>query len=315
MAANDEARKEFLRDELGAYLTELGKRDPRVVVVNADLSKTSRNTEFVRQYPDRAFNVGIAEQNMVSFAAGLAHEGWMPFAYTMAPFMSMRACEQCRTDVAYANLPVRLIGTYAGVSGGISGATHWGMEDCAIMTTMPDMTVLEPSDVVQGKKMMDALLQLQGPAYMRISVEPTSPIYDEDCDFEMGKASIAHPGGDGAFICSGITVKYAILAAKSIKERTGKSIRVVDMHTVKPIDRQAVLNAAATGKIVVAQDHLLHGGLASLVSEVLAEESCAVRYCSRGIPDCFETMAHAPFLYHKFLLDAEGLENSMLQLF
>lgn len=315
MAANDEARKEFLRDELGAYLTELGKRDSRVVVVNADLSKTSRNTEFVRQYPDRAFNVGIAEQNMVSFAAGLAHEGWMPFAYTMAPFMSMRACEQCRTDVAYANLPVRLIGTYAGVSGGISGATHWGMEDCAIMTTMPDMTVLEPSDVVQGKKMMDALLQLQGPAYMRISVEPTSPIYDEDCDFEIGKASIAHPGGDGAFICSGITVKYAMLAAKSIKERTGKSIRVVDMHTVKPIDRQAVLDAAATGKIVVAQDHLLHGGLASLVSEILAEESCAVRYCSRGIADCFETMAHAPFLYHKFLLDAEGLENSMLQLF
>lgn len=315
MAANDEARKEFLRDELGAYLTELGKRDSRVVVVNADLSKTSRNTEFVRQYPDRAFNVGIAEQNMVSFAAGLAHEGWMPFAYTMAPFMSMRACEQCRTDVAYANLPVRLIGTYAGVSGGISGATHWGMEDCAIMTTMPDMTVLEPSDVVQGKKMMDALLQLQGPAYMRISVEPTSPIYDEGCDFEIGKASIAHPGGDGAFICSGITVKYAMLAAKSIKERTGKSIRVVDMHTVKPIDRQAVLDAAATGKIVVAQDHLLHGGLASLVSEILAEESCAVRYCSRGIPDCFETMAHAPFLYRKFLLDAEGLENSMLQLF
>ena len=315
MAANDEARKEFLRDELGAYLTELGKRDSRVVVVNADLSKTSRNTEFVRQYPDRAFNVGIAEQNMVSFAAGLAHEGWMPFAYTMAPFMSMRACEQCRTDVAYANLPVRLIGTYAGVSGGISGATHWGMEDCAIMTTMPDMTVLEPSDVVQGKKMMDALLQLQGSAYMRISVEPTSPIYDEGCDFEIGKASIAHPGGDGAFICSGITVKYAMLAAKSIKERTGKSIRVVDMHTVKPIDRQAVLDAAATGKIVVAQDHLLHGGLASLVSEILAEESCAVRYCSRGIPDCFETMAHAPFLYRKFLLDAEGLENSMLQLF
>lgn len=315
MAANDEARKEFLRDELGAYLTELGKRDPRVVVVNADLSKTSRNTEFVRQYPDRAFNVGIAEQNMVSFAAGLAHEGWMPFAYTMAPFMSMRACEQCRTDVAYANLPVRLIGTYAGVSGGISGATHWGMEDCAIMTTMPDMTVLEPSDVVQGKKMMDALLQLQGPAYMRISVEPTSPIYDEDCDFEIGKASIAYPGEDGAFICSGITVKYALLAARSIKERTGKSIRVVDMHTVKPIDRQAVLDAVATGRIVVAQDHLLHGGLASLVSEIIAEEGCSVCYCSRGIPDCFETMAHAPFLYHKFLLDAEGLENSMLQLF
>ncbi len=315
MAANDETRKEFLRDELGAYLTELGKKDSRVVVVNADLSKTSRNTEFVRQYPDRAFNVGIAEQNMVSFAAGLAHEGWMPFAYTMAPFMSMRACEQCRTDVAYAKLPVRLIGTYAGVSGGISGATHWGMEDCAIMTTMPDMTVLEPSDVVQGKKMMDALLQLQGPAYMRISVEPTFPIYDEDCDFEIGKASIAYPGGDGAFICSGITVKYAMLAAKNIKERTGKSIRVVDMHTIKPIDRQAVLDAAATGKIVVAQDHLLHGGLASLVSEILAEEGCAVRYCSRGIPDCFETMAHAPFLYHKFLLDAEGLESSMIQLF
>ena len=159
----DKTTQFFLRDVIGAYLTELGKRDRRVAMVTADLTGTCRTKDFVQNFPDRSFNMGIAEQNMVSFSAGLAHEGFMPFAFTMAPFIAMRACEQCRTDVAYANLDVRLMATYAGYSGGISGATHWALEDTAIMSTMGGMMVLEPSDPIQAKRMMDAMLNYHGP--------------------------------------------------------------------------------------------------------------------------------------------------------
>lgn len=305
--------KIFLRDVIGGYMTKLG-HDPRVVVVNADLAGTCRNRGFVEAYPERSFNVGIAEQNMVSFSAGLAHEGFIPFAFSMAPFVSMRACEQCRTDVAYANLNVRLIAPYAGCSGGISGATHWGMEDCAIMTSMPNITVLEPCDPMQAEKMMDCMLNHNGPVYLRCSVEPTNVIYHGDYQYEIGKASLACPGDDGAFICAGITVKYALEAAERIKKSTGKCIRVVDMHTIKPIDRGAVISAAETGRVIVAQDHSVIGGLGQQVAEILLEEGAKTKFVNIGIKDQFVAMAHAPYLYHQFGYDIDGLENSMLKL-
>ena len=152
-----------VRDVAGKYISKLGEKSDKVVVVNADLSGTSRNKGFCEEFPDRSFNVGIAEQNMVSFAAGLAHEGFIPYAFTMAPFISMRACEQCRTDVAYERLNVRLIGNYAGYSSGVSGATHCALEDCAIMGSMAGMTVLEPGDPYQICKMLEASLTWDGP--------------------------------------------------------------------------------------------------------------------------------------------------------
>lgn len=304
----------FLRDIIGNYMLDLGRKNEKVIVINADLMTTCRNKAFVDAFPDRAFNVGIAEQNMVSFAAGLAHEGFVPYVFSMAPFISMRACEQCRTDVAYGNLNVRLIATYAGVSGGISGATHWGMEDCAIMGAMPNMLVLEPCDAVQAKKMMDATLDHKGPIYMRSSIEPVPSFYDEDYNYQIGRASVVRDGDEGAFICSGITVKYAYEAAARIEELTAKRVRVIDMHTIKPIDRNAVIGAANTGNIVVAQDHNITGGLGYFVAEVLAEEGLSVKYKNLGINDCFVAMAHAPYLYHKFGYDAEGLVNEMLKL-
>lgn len=307
-----EKEKIFLRDVIGSYMTELGKNE-KVVIVNADLAGTCRNRAFVESYPERTFNVGIAEQNMVSFAAGLAVEGFMPFTFTMAPFMSMRACEQCRTDVAYGNLNVRFVAPYAGCSGGISGATHWGMEDCAIMASMPNMTILEPCDPAQAKQMLDSALSHHGPIYIRCSVEPTYTIYN-NCDFQIGKASLARAGDDGAFICAGITVKYAVEAAEIIESKLGKRIRVVDMHTIKPIDRQAVIDAAKTGRIVVAQDHSVIGGLGQSVAEVLAEEGIGIKFRNIGIPDKFVAMAHAPYLYHQFGYDAEGLAKSMEKL-
>lgn len=305
--------KIFLRDVIGGYMAELGRQE-NVVVVNADLAGTCRNRSFAEKFPARSFNVGIAEQNMVSFAAGLAHEGFMPFAFSMAPFISMRACEQCRTDVAYGNLNVRLIAPYAGCSGGISGATHWGLEDCAIMSSMPNMTVLEPCDPTQAKKMMDCMLTHTGPIYLRCGVEPAVSIYENDDMYEIGKAALVRPGNDGAFLCAGITVKFAIEASERIKAMTGKDIRVVDMHTIKPIDRTAVISAARTGRIVAAQDHSVIGGLGQQVAEVLAEEGIGTKFVNAGIQDEFVAMAHAPYLYHQFGYDADGLTSKMLNL-
>ena len=256
-----EAGKTSLRDTIGKHICQLGKDCDKVVVVNADLAGTCRNTSFVTGFPGRSFNVGIAEQNLVSFSAGLAHEGFIPFAFTMAPFMSMRACEQCRTDVAYANLKVRLIATYAGVSGRISGATHWAIEDCGIMTSIPNMLVLEPSDPLQAQKMLDASLSYVGPIYMRSSVEPVISIYKNDYDYQFGRADTVAEGDDGAIICSGVVVQYALEASNMVFKATHKKIRVVDMHTIKPIDRKAVEDACKTGFVIVAQDHNVYGGL------------------------------------------------------
>lgn len=304
----------FLRDIFGGYMVELGAKDESVVVVNADLMGTCRNRTFVETYPKRAFNVGIAEQNMISFAAGLAHEGFKVYTFSMAPFISMRACEQVRTDVAYGNLNVRMLATYAGISGGISGATHWGIEDCGIMTAIPNMVVIEPCDPIQAKQIMEYTLLHKGPIYIRSSVEPVPNIYNDDYCFELGKASIAFEGNDGAFICAGITVKYAVEAAKKIEEEKGKHIRVVDMHTLKPIDRDAIVSAAKTENVVVAQDHNVIGGLGSLVATVIAEKGISSKFLIRGVKDEFATMAHAPYLYKNYEYDTDGLYNAMVGL-
>lgn len=307
--------KVFLRNVIGAYMAELGKKNDKVVVVNADLMGTCRNKSFVEEFPKRSFNVGIAEQNMVSFAAGLAHEGFIPYAFTMAPFMSMRACEQVRTDVAYARLPVRLMATYAGLSGGISGATHWAVEDCAVMTGIPEMTVVEVCDENQAKAVLDFSLGYDKPLYIRSSVEPVKNVYPSDYKFKLGKTSVLKEGTDGTFICSGVVVQYALEAANIIEEKYCKHIQVIDMPTIKPLDKNAVIEAAKTGNIIVAQDHNVVGGLGSAVAKVLAEEGLGIKFKILGLTDKFVAMAHAPFLYHQFEYDTEGLVNNMMKNF
>lgn len=308
----DTVKKYYLRDVIGTYMRELGARDERVVVVNADLMGTCRNRGFCEEFPRRSFNVGIAEQNLVSFAAGLAHEGLIPYVFSMAPFISMRACEQCRTDVAYENLNVRFIATYAGVSGGISGATHWGMEDCAIMSAMPNMTVLEASDPVQARRMLDATLCETGPIYMRSGVEAVAGIYPEDYACRLGRADVVREGSDGTFIASGIAVGFALEAAERLRREFDCRIRVVDMHTLKPVDEGAILSAAQTkGPMIALQDHSVTGGLGTAVASVLARAGIALPFQIVGIPDRFEVMAHAPYLYQKFGMDAAHLFETM----
>ncbi len=303
-----------LRDVIGTHMVQLGERDDRVVVVNADLSGTCRTTSFAERFPERSFNVGIAEQNAVSFAAGLAHEGFIPYVFSMAPFISMRACEQCRTDVAYASLPVRLIGVYAGVSGGISGATHWALEDVGIMTSMPNMSVYEVSDPCMAESIMDYSLTDNGPMYIRCTIEPVSRIYENPM-INAGGSLVAGEGKDGAFLCSGIAVQNAVNAAEILRARKGLDIGVTDLYSIKPIDREAIMRAAGTGHVVVAQDHNIFGGLGAQVLSVIAEEGLGIRCKTVGIPDRFVPMGHAPYLYKQFGMDADGLADNMLSLF
>lgn len=306
--------KRFLRDAIGDSMILLGKQNEKVVAVSADVMASCRVNRFFQEFPNRSFNTGIAEQEMVSFSAGLAREGFIAYDFTMGPFMSMRACEQVRTDVAYNNLNVRMVSTYSGVSGGISGATHWALEDCAIMNGIPGMIILEPCDYRQTIKMMEATLDYKGAIYIRITIEPVIDLYDDDYMFEIGKADIPVEGDEGAFICSGITVKYAVLAARKLKEKDGLNVRVVDMHTVKPVDREAIISAASTGNIIVAQDHNIYGGLGQNVASVLAEEGIGIEFRSIGVPNKFIAMAHAPYLYHQFGYDDDGLYMAMREM-
>lgn len=294
-------------------MVELGRRDGSVVVVNADLAGTCRNRSFEEQFPERSFNVGIAEQNLVAFAAGLSCEGIKPYAFSMAPFLTMRACEQVRTDVAYGNRNVKLIGVYAGVSGGISGATHWGIEDIGIMTSIPGIEVYEVSDACQAIKLMDYTLEHHAPMYIRCSVEPTENIYDKNVSVKSGGSITIKEGKDGAILCSGVSVQYSIEAAHMMKREFGKNICVIDMYSIKPIDRDAVIHAAMTGNIVVVQDHNVFGGLGSMVEKIIAEENLQTNYKVLGIPDKFVPMAHAPYLYNTFGMNARGIKEAMLE--
>ena len=301
--------KKWIREVVGNYMVRLAEQDTSIVAVSADLFRSCRMEKFMEKYPDRIYNVGIAEQNMVGFSAGLCHEGYTAFAFSMASFLSMRACEQCRTDIAYANLKARLIGVYAGVSGGLAGATHWSLEDCGIMCSIPNMTVLEPSDAIQAEHMLQATLDYNKPVYMRVSVVPSEDIYGEDYKYEIGKASVAREGNDGCIISSGVIVQFAVQAADEIFKETGKKLRVVDMHTIKPIDKSAVIEAAKTGNVIVAQDHNIIGGLVSMTAAVIAEENLNTKFEIAGIDDVFVSMARPAYLYNKFGLDTEGLKK------
>ncbi len=302
------------RDVAGAYLVELGTKCEKVVVVTADVANSSRIIGFREKFADRTFNTGIAEQNAVSMAAGLAHEGFIPFVFSFSPFLSMRACEQIRSDVCYGNLPVRFIGSNGGYSAGVMGATHCGLEDVGITACMANMCVVEVGDPFQVVKVLEASMNWPGPIYIRLGREAKQALYPEGTPYEIGKAIIANEGDDGAIIAAGVTVYHALNAAKKIKEECGADIRVVDMHTIKPLDKAAVLAAAKTGRIVIAHDHNIIGGLGSHVSMVLAEAGICCKVKILGAPNQFVPIATADYLYRLNEYDAEGIEKNMRSL-
>lgn len=308
------AARTTAKEAIGAKIIELAEADERVVCVNADLTRSSALDEFAARYPSRCFNVGIAEQQMVSFAAGLAAEGFMPFCFTFGPFLSMRAIEQIRTDVCYPNLPVRFVGANAGYSAGVMGATHCALEDVGILCSISNMTLAEGADPYDAAAILEASLALEGPLYLRTNREAQARVLPVGTPFEFGRARVVHEGADAAFLVSGVCVEAALAAARELEAARGAQVRVVDLASVRPLDEAAVLDAVATDTVVVAQDANIAGGLGYQVAAVMANAGASCKFRMLGCPNKFVPIATPPYLYHVNGYDAEGLAHAMGEL-
>ena len=282
----DENIKKATRQSYGEALLELGKENKNIVVFDADLSTATKTNIFAKEFPERFYDMGIAEQNMISTAAGMSTCGKIPYASTFAVFAAGRAYDQIRNSVCYPKLNVKICATHAGVTVGEDGATHQMIEDISLMRTLPNMTVLSTSDDVQTKWAVKEISKINGPVYLRLSRLATPIIYGENQKFEIGKAVQIGEGTDATIFATGVTVSEAI-RAQEILENKGIKVRVVDIHTVKPIDKDMVIKCAKeTKKLISVEDHNVIGGLGSAISEVLTEEY-PVKLVRMGINDTF----------------------------
>lgn len=261
-----------IRDAYGMALRKLGAVNEKAVVLEADVGSSTKSILFGAEYPERYFNTGISELNMVNMSAGLALEGFIPYVNTFAAFMATRALDPVVSLIGYDHLNVRLCGTYCGLSDSYDGASHQAITDIAAMRAIPGMTILSVSDAVETEKAVMALADFAGPVYLRLSRAPAPVIYDEGFQFEIGKGVILKDGCDVSIIATG-TVLHKALAAAELLEREGIHATVVDMHTICPIDRELVVACAKkTGAILTVEEHSIYGGLGSAVAEVIAEE-------------------------------------------
>lgn len=301
-----EVKKIATRQGYADGLIELGKMNKDVVVLDADLAAATQTAQFKKAYPDRFFNCGIAEQNMIGVAAGLAAAGKNVFASSFSMFAAGRAFEQVRNTLGYTHLPVKIGATHAGISVGEDGATHQCNEDIAIMRTIPGMTIINPADTVEAKAAVIAAAEIDGPVYLRFGRLAVPVIFDEDYKFEVGKGVTLVDGDDVTIIATGLMVERALAAAEQLKEE-GISARVINMATIKPLDNELVIKAAKeTGAIVTAEEHSVIGGLGSAVSELLSEE-CPTPIKKVGVEDVFGMSGPATDLLDIFGLNAENI--------
>ncbi len=291
------------REAYGDALAEFGA-DERIVVMDADLSKSTKTANFKKVFPERFINCGIAEANMISTAAGLSTTGKIVFASSFAMFAAGRAFEQVRNSVGYPHLNVKIGATHAGITVGEDGATHQCNEDISIMRTIPGMVVINPGDAVEARAAVYAAIQYEGPVYLRFGRLAVPVVNDEETfEFEIGKGQQLREGKDVTIISTGICTAEAIKAAEEL-EKEGISAAIVNIHTIKPIDKEIIKNAAEnTGCIVTAEEHSIIGGLGSAVCEVLAEE-CPVPVLRVGVNDCFGKSGKAGDLIDEFGLSA-----------
>lgn len=299
-----------MRDAFGRGLVEAGRRNDRVVVLDADLATSTRTSMFAKEIPDRFIQVGIAEQNMVGLAAGLATVGYIPFACTFATFISKRACEQVSISVAYPRLNVKLVGAYSGLYTGKTGATHQSLEDVAIMRAIPNMMVVVPADAVQLRQALDAIVAYEGPVYLRIARDAYPVIFDDSYKFEPGKALVLREGDDATIVATGIMTHTALAAAEELAKE-GLQVRVVNVPTIKPIDREIICQAAReTGAIVTVENHSIIGGLGSAVAEVVTEE-WPVPVVRVGTRDVFGESASNEDLTAKYGLTVDAVGKAV----
>lgn len=305
-------KKIATRQSYGEALAKLGEENENVVVLDADLSSATKTSIFAKKFPDRFFDIGIAEQDMMGTAAGLSTFGKIPYASTFAVFASGRSYDQVRNTIAHTNANVKICATHAGITVGEDGATHQMLEDIGMMRMLPNMRVISPSDDVQTKWVIKEVSKIQGPFYIRLCRLATPIIYDEEfvkennIKFEIGKGIQIGNGTDASIIATGVTVQEALKAKENL-EKEGINIRVIDMHTIKPIDKELIIKCAKeTKKIITIEDHSIYGGLGSSVCEVLSENYQA-KVIRMGMKDTFGESGKAEELMRHFKIDCNSI--------
>lgn len=304
----------WLRETYVDLLLEYAKKDPRIVLVEADLAKAAGTDRFKKELPDRMVDVGIAEASMISTAAGMAAMGKLPFTHTFTAFSSRRVCDQVTLSVAYAGLKVVIVGSDPGVTAELNGGTHMSMEDMAIMRNIPGMLVYEPVDSAQLRLAFPQILAHDGPVYIRLLRRAAVQVYNENSPFRLGKGVVLREGKDVSIFATGIMVAEALEAAQ-ILEGEGVDAEIINIHTLKPLDRQLVLDSTGkTGAVVTAENHSVLNALGSAVAEALAEE-CPAPLTRVGVQDHFGEVGLTKFLQEKYGLTAQAIvqaaHNSM----
>ncbi len=294
------------RDAYGEALAELGAVNENIVVLEADLSKSTKTSDFKKVYPERFFNMGIAEQNMIGTAAGFAAAGKTPFASTFAVFAAGRAYDQIRNSIAYPNLNVKIAATHAGLTVGEDGGSHQMLEDIALMRALPNMTVIVPADGIETKQVIQAAAEYEGPVYIRMGRPKVPVLFGDDYKFEIGKGVLMKEGTDVTLIGTGIMVSKAMEAAELLAAE-GISAAVVNISTIKPLDAELIIaQAQKTGAVVTCEEHTICGGLGSAVAEVLVE-NCPVPMARVGVEDKFGESGLPDELLEKYGLSASNI--------
>lgn len=300
------------RQSYGEALAKLGEENKDIVVLDADLSGATKTSIFAKKFPNRFFDMGIAEQDMMGTAVGLSTFGKIPYVSTFAMFAAGRAYDQVRNTIAHTDSNVKICATHAGITVGEDGATHQMLEDIGMMRMIPKMTVISPSDDVQTKWVIEEISKINGPFYIRLSRLSTPVIYDEEfvkinnIKFKIGKGIQIGEGTDGSIIATGVTVAEA-LKAQAILKQKGINVRVIDLHTIKPIDKELVIKCAKeTKKIITIEDHNIVGGLGSAVCETLSDE-CPTKVIRMGIKDTFGESGKAEELMKYFKIDCDSI--------
>ncbi len=296
------------RAAFGEALTELGAKDERIVTLDADLSKSTMTAGFAKKYPERAFNVGIAESGMIGVAAGLALAGRVPFACSFACFLVGRF-ETIRVSVAYSDAPVKLVGTHVGVAIGEDGYTQMGLEDIACLRSLPNIPIVQPADEIETKQAVAYAVEHAGPIYLRLTRQNLEPVHDAAYRFRFGKADVLHAGSDVSILATGGPLWNALEAARGLAAE-GIHAEVVNVATIKPLDEETILRAAGrTGHVVTVEDHSIHGGLGSAVAELLGE-AMPTPMKRIGVTT-FGESGDAKGLYARHGLDADGIAASV----
>lgn len=303
-------KKIATRQSYGEKLAEIGENNNNIVVLDADLSAATKTSIFAKKFPKRFFDVGIAEQDMMGTAAGLATCGKIPYVSTFAVFAAGRAYDQVRNSICYPNLNVKICATHAGVTVGEDGATHQMLEDIGMMRALPNMKVFSPADDTETRWLIEELSKQNGPAYVRLCRLGSEKIYDKNQKFKIGKGIQIGKGTDATIFATGITVSEA-LKAKDLLEKKGKYVRVVDIHTIKPIDKDLIVKCAEeTDLLISVEDHSIIGGLGSAISEVLTEY-CPKKLVRLGIKDTFGKSGKAEELMEYFKIDAKAIVKAV----